>query len=202
MKRKLIEIEHRKDQSIYMRVEHPRGLFEMLLSTARQSAEQMTKYLQELDAVQDADIKEALEAGGFISDKILKTLDQCFKLIGAEPAKHSERVQEVFVEEFRLQLADIRSPTARRLFVLAKTNQLLHLRIGEYIPLIACAGMSGHSGVSLLLGICLADNVAFIDTTNRLIGNIAEGDGAAALTVERKPNGNTWKDPGNRSMKH
>jgi hypothetical protein len=164
-------------EKIFVQVEHPRGLFEALLSAARQSAEQMTDCLQELDAVRDTDINEALRAGVFISAKILETLDQCFKLIGALPVKQSGSLQDVFMEDFRLQLAEIRSPTARRLFVLVKTNQLLHLRLGEYLSLIACADMSGHRGVRLLLGTCLADNVVLIETTQRLIRNIIEGNG-------------------------
>jgi hypothetical protein len=68
-------------EQILIQVEHPGGLFEALLSAARQSAEQMTDCLQELDAVRDTDINEALKAGVFISAKILETLDLCFKLI-------------------------------------------------------------------------------------------------------------------------
>jgi ferritin-like metal-binding protein YciE len=163
--------------------ENPKELFELLLSNARRSAEQTTRILKELsDLTQDIDTKEALAARVFLSDKIVGTLDQCFKLIGARPiartAESGGGLQDAFIAECRAGLADIRSPTATRLFVLAKASQLIHFSVGEYVALIACADMTGHCGVTALLETCLADNVAFIELTCRLIGNIVEGNGA------------------------
>jgi ferritin-like metal-binding protein YciE len=106
-----------------MTIESPKELFEWLLSDARQGADGATLVLQELSqAVQDTDIREALEARVFISGKIISVLDQCFKLLGAEPTELSGHLQDVFVDEFRKQLAEIKSPTATRLFVLAKAT--------------------------------------------------------------------------------
>ena len=79
------------------------------------------------------------------------------------------RLHEVFAEDFRRELAEIESPEGRRLFVLAKANRLLHLRIAEYEVLIAAADLTGHYGVGVLLESCLADKLAFVERTRQLI---------------------------------
>jgi hypothetical protein len=49
--------------------------------------------------------------------------------------KPGGRLQEVFVEDFRKELAEIESPVARHVFILGKANHLMHLRIAEYVVL-------------------------------------------------------------------
>jgi ferritin-like metal-binding protein YciE len=157
-----------------MAIKSAKELFVQMLSELRQGSERTTKVFQELTLVaQDPDIKEAIEARVFVSEKVLDTLDHCFKLIGEQPVKPSGRVSEVFAEEFRKELAEIQTPMLRHLFVLAKANHLIHLRIAEYKTLIAAADISGHYGVGVLLESCLADNLAFVERTRRLIQNIA-----------------------------
>jgi len=153
-----------------MPIKNPKELFVLMLSDLRYGAEHTTKIFQELSQIaKDPDIREAMEARVFVSDKILNTLDECFKILGEKPVKTTGRLREVFVEEFRKELAEIQSPEARRLFVLAKANHLIHLRIGEYVALIAAADMTGHYGVGVLLESCLADKLAFVERTRRLI---------------------------------
>ena len=158
-----------------MPVKNPRELFVLMLSDLRHGHERTTKVFQEISQmVQDPDIKEALEARVFISNKVLDTLDQCFKLIGEQPVKLTGRLYEVFAEDFRRELGEIQNPTVRHLFILAKASHLIHLRIAEYKALIAAADLSGHYGVGVLLESCLADKLAFVERTRRLIHNIAE----------------------------
>jgi ferritin-like metal-binding protein YciE len=158
-----------------MSVKNPKEFFVALLSELRQGTERTTKIFQEISQVaQNPDIKEALEARAFVSDKVLATLDQCFKLIGEQPVKLSGRMHDIFVEDFRKELAEIESPVARHLFILAKANHLIHLRIAEYVTLIAAADMTGHYGVGVLLESCLADTLAFVERTRRLIRNVIE----------------------------
>ena len=158
-----------------MSVKNPNEFFLVLLSELRQGTERTTKIFQEISQVaQNPDIKEALEARAFVSDKVLATLDQCFKLIGEQPVKLSGRMHDIFVEDFRKELAEIESPVARHLFILAKANHLVHLRIAEYVTLIAAADMTGHYGVGVLLESCLADTLAFVERTRRLIRNVIE----------------------------
>ena len=158
-----------------MPVKTPKELFVMLLSDLRQSTEKAANIYQEIGQVaQDPQIKEALEARAFVTEKVLATLDQCFKFVGEQPVKFTGRVQEVFLEDFRKELAEIQSPVARKIFVLAKLNHLAHLRIGEYVALIAAADTSGHYGVGVLLESCLADKLAFVERTRRLIRNVVE----------------------------
>ena len=158
-----------------MAVNNPKEVFVLMLSNVRQGTERATKIFQELSqAAQDPSVKEALEARVFVSDQILSRLDQCFKLIGEQPVKTSGRLQEVFVEDFRRELAEIQSPVAKHLFILAKASHLIHLRIGEYVALTAAADMTGHYAVGVLLETCLADKLALAERTRRLIRNIIE----------------------------
>jgi ferritin-like metal-binding protein YciE len=153
-----------------MPIKNPRELFVHLLSNVRQGTERTTKLVQEFtQQVQDTDIREALEARIFVSQKILDTLDQCFKIIGEQPVRVSGRLYDAFVEDFRSELAEIQNPTVRNLFVLAKASQVLHLRIAEYRSLVAAADLSGHFAVGVLLESCLADKLAFVERTSRLL---------------------------------
>jgi ferritin-like metal-binding protein YciE len=167
-----------------MSVKTPQEVFVLLLSNVRQGTERTSKIFQEISQVaQNLDVKEALEARVFVSQRILEKLDQCFKLIGAQPVKPSGRLQEIFVEDFRKELAEIESPIARHLYILAKANHLVHLRIGEYVALVAAADMTGHYGVGVLLESCLAEKLAFVERTRRLIRHMIEGRVAAKLAA-------------------
>ena len=165
-----------------MSVKTPKDVVLMMLSDVRRGAESSTKIYQELSGlVQDADIKEALEARVWISNSILQRLDECFRLIGAQPVKLEGKLHDVFVEDFRRELAAIESPEAKRLFILIKASHLTHLRAGEYMALIAAADLTGHYGVGVLLETCLADKLAFVERTRRLIRErIVQKVGAAA----------------------
>jgi len=163
---------------------NPKELFIKMLSDVRQRTEHMTKIYQELTGiVQDPNIKEALESRVFLQDKILSSLDRCFKLVGEKPVQLSGRLQEVFIEDFRRELAEIQSPAVKALFVLVKANQLVHLRIAEYGALIAMADVSGHLGVGVLLESCLADKLAFVERTRRLIRHTIESKHALKLAA-------------------
>jgi ferritin-like metal-binding protein YciE len=158
-----------------MAVNDPRDLFVQMLSGLRQGTERSAKFYQEISKLaENPDVKEALEARAFISEKVLATQDQCFKLIGEQPVKVNSRLQEVFIEDFRKELAEIQNPAARHLFILAKATHLTHLRIAEYMALVAAADITGHYGVGVLLESCLADKLAFVERTRRLIRNLIE----------------------------
>ena len=155
-----------------MIVKNQKELFVMLLSDARQNAERSTKLYQEISQVaQDPDVKEALESRAWISEKDLAAIDRCFQLIGEQPVKLSGRLEEVFVEDFRRELAEIQNPIAKHIYVLAKASHLVHLRMAEYAALVAAADVTGHYAVGVLLESCLADKVAFVERTRRLIRN-------------------------------
>ena len=164
-----------------MKVSNPKELFVLLLSDLWQGAERINKFFQELvPFIQEREVKEALEARIFLSGKTTETLTQCFTLIGEKPVPPSGRFQEMFVEDFRMQLGEIQSPEIRHLFILAKASSLLHLRIGEYMALIAAADAAGHYGVGALLESCLADKLAFAERVRRLIQKRREVTRAAA----------------------
>jgi ferritin-like metal-binding protein YciE len=80
----------------------------------------------------------------------------------------------VFADEFRKEFAEIEDPATRRLYPLARANQLNQLRVAEYASLVAAADISGHSGVSVLLSSCLADRLAFGESVHRIVRQIAE----------------------------
>ena len=158
-----------------MPIKDQKELFIWMLSDLRQGAERSSKIFEELSQIaQDSDVKEALDARIFISDKIQSTLDECFKVIGQKPVNTKGRLHEVFAEDFRRELAEIESRDGRRLFVLAKANRLANLRIAEYQILIAAADLTGHYGVGVMLESCLADNLVFVERTRQLIRNRLE----------------------------
>jgi ferritin-like metal-binding protein YciE len=153
-----------------MAVKDPKELFLMMLSDVRRNAERSAKFYEELGKVaQDEDIKSILHARNLIAGSILNRIDECFNILGAQPMKLEGKLHEVFVEDFRRELATIESPVARRLFILAKLSHLLHLRMGEYAVLTAAADLTGNYAVGALLETCLADKLALVDRTRRLI---------------------------------
>jgi ferritin-like metal-binding protein YciE len=157
----------RKDN---MPSKNPDEVFVLMLSNLRYGAEQSTKFYQEVSSyVQDQDIKETLESRAFISNKILDTIDECFRMINEKPVKTSGRLYDIFIEDFRKEINEIQSPRARRLYVLAKLNHLINLRRGEYMALIAAADLTGHYGVGILLESALADKNVFSERIRRLI---------------------------------
>jgi ferritin-like metal-binding protein YciE len=159
-----------------MAIDTPKELFVMLLSNVRQHEERATKIYQLLsEAAQDTEIKEALESRVFMEDKILSTIDKCFKLIGEKPVNLSERLHDVFVEDFKKELAEIKSPMAKILFIAAKANHMMHFRVAEYMALVAMSDVTEHYGVGVLLESCLADKLAFIERTRRLIRERVRG---------------------------
>jgi ferritin-like metal-binding protein YciE len=169
-----------------MPAKDPKEVFLTLLSDVRQNTERAAKIYQELGQVaQDPQIKEALDARTFVSEKTLEKLDQCFKLIGEQPVKLPGRLQEIFVEDLRKEVNEIQSPVARRLFILAKLMHLTQLRIAEYMVLTAAADLAGHHGVGVLLESCLADKLAFVERNRRLIRNIVETRVAERKAAER-----------------
>jgi ferritin-like metal-binding protein YciE len=158
-----------------MPVNNPKEVFLLLLSDVRRKTERSTEFFKALNEFADEpEIKEALEARAFVSGKSLEKIDQVFKLIDQKPAVLTGRLEEIFVEDFRREVTEIKAPIARRLFVLAKLIHLTHLRIGEYLMLVAAADTTGHFGVGVLLESCLAENLAFVERTRRIVRKIAE----------------------------
>jgi ferritin-like metal-binding protein YciE len=171
-----------KEKSI-MPIKNPKELFVSMLSHVRHGTERSAAIYQELgELAQNSEIQEALAARAFVSLQTLGKLDEAFKLIGEKPVNVSGKLHDVFVEDFRRELAEIQSPEARRLLVLAKANHLSHMRTGEYVTLVAAADVSGHHGVGVLLESCLGDHLAFVERTKRLIRNVIEAKVAARAT--------------------
>ena len=104
-------------------------------------------------------------------------------MIGEKPMKLSGRLHDIFVEDVKRELAEIQSPVARHLFVLAKATHLAHLRFAEYAVLIAASDVTGHFGVGVLLESILADKMVFLERTRRLVRDILEGKVAERLVA-------------------
>ena len=148
----------------------PKDLFVVMLSDLRHGAERSHQIYEELSkAAQEPEIKEALDAREFISSQSVGRLNECFSLIGEKPVPRNQPLYDAFVEDFRRELKEIQSPVIRKIFVLAKASRLMHMRIGEYVALIAAADMLDRPAVGVLLESCLADKMAFVERTKRLI---------------------------------
>src|SRR5262249_25527203 len=138
-----------------MSASSPIEVFVLLLSDVRRKTERSIEFYRELAKMADEpDAKEALEARIFVSEKSIDKNDQAFKLINQKPVTLTGCAEEVFVEDFRREVGELKPGPGRRLFVLAKAIQLSHLRIGEYAALITTADMTGHYGVGVLLESC------------------------------------------------
>lgn len=158
-----------------MPVRNPKELYVLVLSHARHGAERAATIYKELgELAQNQEVQQALAARAFVSQQNLEKIDEAFKLIGEKPVNVTGRLHDVFVEDFRRELAEIQSPEARRLFVLAKANQLSHMRSAEYATLVAAADVSGNYGVGVLLECCLADQLAFVERAKRFIRAVVE----------------------------
>lgn len=163
-----------------MPIKNPKELFVTLLSHVRHGTERSAAIYKELgDAAQSPEIQEALAARAFVSQQTLEKLDEAFKMIQEKPVSVTGRLHDVFVEDFRRELAEIQSLEAKRLFILAKANHLIHMRTAEYVALVAASDISGHHGVGVLLESCLADHLAFVERTKRLISRVIEAKIAA-----------------------
>src|SRR4051812_30642940 len=114
-------------------------------------------------AVQDPNIKEAIEVRILIAQKDTDLLDYCFSLMGDKPVQISGRLNDIFLEDFRRELSDMQSTVMKHLLVLAKATHLVSFRIAEYSALIAAADLTDHYGVGVLLECCLSDKLAFVD---------------------------------------
>jgi ferritin-like metal-binding protein YciE len=159
-----------------MPAKNPKEVFLVLLSNARQNTERAAHIYREISQVaENPDVREALESREFITNKNLEALDRCFEILEEKPVKTSGRLQEVFLEDFKKELAEIQSPAARHLFILAKAIHLAHLRIAEYTMLVAAADVTGHFGVGVLLESVLADKLAFLERDRRLVRHIIAG---------------------------
>ena len=156
-----------------MPVRSPKELFVLLLSEARQGTQLSAKIYNEISQqAQDPDIKEALESRAWIVEKDLSAIDRCFELMGEKPVQLSGHVQELVIEDFRKELAEIQNPAAKAIFILTKAERLNHARVSEYEGLVDAADTSGHYAVGVLLDSCLADKLMFIERTRRFIRNL------------------------------
>lgn len=159
-----------------MSAKNPKEVFVMLLSHARHNTERNIKGYQEIgQKAENPDVKEALKARQFVAQENLRTLDECFSMIGEKPVQLSGKLQDIFMDDFKSELAEIQSPAARHLYILARATQLAHLRFAEYAALIAAADATGNYGVGVLLESVLSDKLAFLERDRRLVRHLIEG---------------------------
>lgn len=158
-----------------MPVNNPQEMFVLLLSDVRRKTERSIEFYREAGKIaEESEIKEAIDARAFVAQKSLDKIDEAFSLINQKPVTLSGRTEEVFVEDFRRELAEIKSPVVKRIFVLSKLMHLTHWRIGEYMALVAAADTTRHFGVGVLLESCLGDYLAFVERNRRIIRKLVE----------------------------
>ena len=163
-----------------MPANNPKEMFVLLLSDVRRKTERSVDFYGEVSKLaEEPEIKEALEARSFVAKKSLEKIDEVFKLINQTPVELSGKTEEVFVEDFRREVAEIKGPVVRRIFILSKLMHLTHWRIGEYMALIAAADTTGNFGVGVLLESCLGDYLAFVERNRRILRKALEARAAA-----------------------
>lgn len=148
----------------------PQELFVALLSNVMRREEKLGDILKQIAGnAQDDDIKEALESREFVREQQVMALQRCFKLLRAEPTEPETRMHEILLEDFKKQVAAIEGPVAKRLFVLAKINNLMRLHANEYAVLTAMADITNNYGVAVLLEACQATNDALAERARHAI---------------------------------
>jgi len=158
----------------------PMDTFVRLLSHVRQTTDRSNTIYEELAKIAEGEeIKEALAARAFVRTTELEKIDEAFRLIGKKPVELSGKIQEVFVEDFRREIAELTSPLVKKIFVLSKAIHLAHWRVGEWTALVAAADFTGNYAVGVLLETCLADDLAFAERSRRLLRKLAEAKLAA-----------------------
>jgi ferritin-like metal-binding protein YciE len=158
-----------------MTINEPIDAFVALLSHARSTTERSAKIYTELGKLaENPDVETALNARAFVQTGTLAKIDEAFKLIGKTPVEFPGTLTEKMVENFREEVAEIKAPAIKRLFVLSKAIQIAHWRIGEWVALVAAADVTGNFGVGVLLETCLAEDLAFAERTRRILRKVAE----------------------------
>jgi ferritin-like metal-binding protein YciE len=164
----------------------PKEVFLLLLSNVRKNTERAAKIYEEIWKVaEEPEVKEILEARGFATKQIVAKIDECFRLIGEKPMDVPTHIHDMFLEDFRKEYKEIETPVAKRLYVFMKLRHLAHLRVGEYVALIEAADVAGHHGVGLLLETCLADKLAFIERTKRVVRKLVEQKFVEKVAIAR-----------------
>ena len=112
-----------------MPIKNPKQVFVLMLSDVRRGTEKTASIFQNLaQLAEDPDIEQALEVRPFFSQKVVETLDQCFKLIGEQPVPLSgtrTRIYDVLAEDFRNEVADIQDTKTRRFFTSLRNSTTL-----------------------------------------------------------------------------
>jgi ferritin-like metal-binding protein YciE len=158
-----------------MAVNNPKEMFVLLLSDVRRKTERSIDFFTEASKLaEEPEIQEAIDARAFVAQKSLDKIDEAFRLINQKPVTLSGRTEEVFLEDFRREVAEIKTPVVRRIFILSKLMHLTHWRIGEYMALVAAADATGNFGVGVLLESCLGDYLAFVERNRRIIRKLVE----------------------------
>jgi ferritin-like metal-binding protein YciE len=167
-----------------MSVNSPQEMFLLLLSDVRRKTERSIDFYTEASNIaEEPEIKEAIDARAFVAQKSLDKIDEAFRLLDKKPVTLSGRTEEVFLEDFRRELAEIKQPLVRRIFVLSKLMHLTHWRIGEYVALVAAADTTGNFGVGVLLESCLGDYLAFVERNRRILRKVAEARATARASA-------------------
>src|SRR4030095_9692592 len=167
-----------------MPVNSPQEMFVLLLSDVRRKTERSIDFYKEASkAAEEPEIKEAIDARAFVAQKSLDKIDEAFKLISQKPVTLSGRTEEVFLEDFRRELAEIKGPVVRRIFVLSKLMHLTHWRIGEFMALVAAADATGNFGVGVLFESCIGDYIAFVEINRRIISKLIEAKATTRATA-------------------
>jgi ferritin-like metal-binding protein YciE len=155
-----------------MSITNIKQLYIKMLSDVQKREESASTIFKTLrETAQEQQVKEILDSAIYLTETATTTLDRCFKLLGEKPVPTDNRLQEVFVEDFKKELEMIQFLPAKTLFVASKASHLMQIRTAELESLIQISDASGHSGISLLLDSVLAQKRVFVD---RILTRIAE----------------------------
>src|SRR5215831_2993629 len=94
-----------------MSANNPMEVFVLLLSDVRRKTERSIEFFQEVSKIaEEPEVKEALEARGFVAQQSLGKTDEDLSFINQGPVSLPGRFEEAFVKDFAGGIAELRPP--------------------------------------------------------------------------------------------
>jgi ferritin-like metal-binding protein YciE len=150
-------------------------VFVRILSQARKNSAQSAELYRQFGKVaENFELKQHLETLAFISETDVTSMDHFFERVGEKPVDPPFRLEDAFAPDFKGELSQMQTSTARQLYILVKATELGLHRMAEYPMLISAAELTGYEDVSALLKTILKHRLAFLEQDRRLVRGLIE----------------------------
>ncbi len=118
-------------------------LFLQKLAALRRDSELTKNIFEEIPAVADDSTEEAFADRVSILKKVCAILDECLRRLHEEPSDFIGADHRSTVRDLYQRLVGVSGPAARYNVILTYANDLLRLRVAEYLDLVASSQAAG-----------------------------------------------------------